>query len=85
MVLFVANLKRKNSLPGFLPPKGAIVQVGSKFDVRPVSVRLSVCHVFSPISSAVFTVPHFLDQLNRTFREPTPLFETQKVIIFAKK
>ena len=55
-----------------LPAKRAIVQVGSKFDVRPVSVRrpsVRPCHVFSPISSAVFTVPHFLGhflgQLNR--------------------
>ena len=27
-----------------LPPKGAIVQVGSKFDVRPSSVRVTLSH-----------------------------------------
>ena len=56
----------------FLPAKRAIVQVGSKFDVRPVSVRrLSVVRV-TPLSecpgpktwSISLLFHHFLGQLN---------------------
>ena len=48
-----------------LPPKGAIVQVGSKFDVRPSSVVcLSVCPSrFFPMQQSTFYCPPLFDQL----------------------
>ena len=51
-------------------PEGAIVQVGSKFDVRPVSVRRrpSVSR-FSPISSAILKTEPLFGQL-KSLSEP---------------
>ena len=51
----------------FLPPKGAIVQVGSKFDVRPSSVCPcpSESHYFQGYQAHFQETDPLLGQLNR--------------------